>query len=206
MDFNTRETWLNAAAAILIDEIIQPVISIEKPLMRYSLTAPKTHLKNSRVLGECWAKEASADNTHEIFLTANLGCTDSVLILATLLHEQLHAYDNLEHGHTAPFINLCKLTGLEGGETAKAKNSFTATRPTAGLAVLLQDIVDTIGEIPHGALNAAASGKPKQKNRQLLIECTNNCGFKFRASQKAINSMTSNTCLSCGDNSLQQQF
>lgn len=210
MDFNTREQWLNAAAAILLDEVIEPVIHRPTPLMRYSLTAPKTHLKSTKVLGECWAKEASEDNHHEIFLTANLGNVDSVLILATTLHEILHAYDDLKNGHKQPFIDLCKRVGLEGGRTPKAACSFTATIPSAALTVILQDIVDTIGPIPHGALNARKSGKPTQTNRQKLVYCTdtmdNGCSFKFRASQKAIDSMVSMQCPCCLDVTLTQEI
>lgn len=206
MKFDTREAWINAAATLLIDEVIAPVISIEKPLIRYSLTAPKNSQKSTQILGECWNKSASQDDHFEIFITANLGNTDSILILATLLHEQLHAYDGNKNGHKQPFIDLCKLVKLEGGQTSTAKNSFTATIPSQELTETLKDLVNYIGEIPHGALNPSKSGKKKQTNRQRLVYCTNQyCGFKFRSSQKMIDSMTTDKCLCCQQNSLIQE-
>ena len=199
----TREQWLNAAAAILIDEIIEPVTTIPTPPMRYSLTAPKVEGPTT-ILGECWNSEASTDGTFEIFITASLGDIDSAQVLAVLLHEQVHAFIGLEHGHGAPFQSLAKQVGLVGGPTRKSAASFTATIAGEQLAEQLADIIDTIGPIPHGRLNAALSGKPRQKNRQLLVTCTE-CDFKFRTSQKCLDMMTSHECLACGENSLIQQ-
>ena len=205
MKLDTRETWLNAAASILIDELISPNISAPEPRIRYSLTAPKTGTAKGRVLGECWNKAASADDTFEVFITASLDAADSVTVLATLLHEQLHAYDGNKNGHKAPFIALCKAVGLEGGQTKKSKASFTATVPGTELTEHLLDIIATLGEIPHGALNPTDNGKKKQTNRQKLVICTAGCGFKFRASQKMIDAMTSNTCLQCQQPTLKQE-
>ncbi len=199
----TREQWLNTAAAIIIDEIIEPNINKPAPKMRYSLTAPKAS-STSKVLGECWNKTASSDETFEIFLTANLGNTDSLLILSTLVHEQLHAYDGNKNGHKAPFQHLCKLVGLEGGRTNKAAHSFTATKASPELQAQLTDIIQTIGDIPHAKMAANLSGKKKQTNRQKLVECKS-CGFKFRASQSAIDSMIYTECLACEDGQLEQE-
>lgn len=196
---NSREQWLKIAAAIITDEIITPVIDIPTPLIRYSLTAPKTGQSKGIVLGECWNRAASTDAHNEIFITANLD--DSARILDVLVHEMIHAYDNNQNGHKGPFISLCKLVGLEGGDNGRSKNSFTCTIAGAKLKTQLEDIIETIGDIPHAAMDSNLSGKPKQKNRQLLVSCKR-CDFKFRASRKIIDSMTSQTCLCCGDDSL----
>ncbi len=208
MKIDNREQWIITGANILIDELITPVISIKQPPMNYSLTAPKAGQSTSKILGECWHKKASAAGIYEIFLTASLGNADSVLILSTLIHEILHAY-NWEQGgkgHEKEFIALCKLVGLEGGETKKAKHSFTATVPSQELIVILEDIVNDLGNIPHDAVNPSQSGKKKQTNRQKLVLCTQmGCGFKFRASQKVINSMITMRCNGCGYDSLVQE-
>ena len=192
----TREKWLNIAASIITDEIITPVIDIPAPAIRYSLTAPKTGQKKGVVLGECWNRVASSDDHNEIFITSNLD--DSLRILDVLLHEMMHAYDNNVSGHGAPFQKLCRLVGLKGGNNGRSKESFTCTVATPELVAELESIVDLIGPIPHAAMNTSLSGKPKQKNRQLLVEC-NGCGFKFRASQKAINSIKHFDCIACDD-------
>lgn len=190
----SREHWLKIAASIITDEVITPVINIPAPAIRYSLTAPKTGHKKGTILGECWNRAASADDHNEIFITSNLD--DSLRILDVLLHEMIHAYDNNQHGHGPEFQRLCKMVGLQGGNNGRSKESFTSTIASPELADDLQDIIDTIGPIPHAAMNTDLSGKPKQKNRQLLVEC-NSCGFKFRASQKTIDSITRTNCLSC---------
>tara|TARA_R110000764_G_scaffold102665_1_gene188239 strand:- start:178 stop:810 length:633 start_codon:yes stop_codon:yes gene_type:complete len=199
---NTREQWLNIAAQLMIDEIVSPVIRIETPLIRYSLTAPKTAQKKGVILGECWNREASTDNHNEIFITANMD--NSLRILDVLLHEIIHAYDNNLSGHKKGFIDMCKLVGLKGGDNGRSKESFTCTEPTPQLSYQLKDIILDIGEIPHAKMNSDLSGKTKQKNRQLLVACTN-CDFKFRASQKMIDSMAINTCLACCDDTLEIQ-
>ena len=202
MTIETREKWLTTAASILIDEIIQPSTALDIPLIHYSLTAPKTSQKKGRVLGECWDKRASTAGIIEIFITANLGESDSIQILSVLTHEIIHAIDNNEHGHGPEFQRLCRLVGLKGGNNGRSKESYTCTEPTEGLLIELNDIIETIGAIPHAAMNVELNGQKKQKNRQLLVKCTC-CEFKFRASQKVIDSMTINTCLSCNQNSLE---
>jgi len=201
MNINSREEWLNIAAGIITTEIIEPVIDLPAPPARYSLTAPKTAQKKSVILGECWNRAASSDGYNEIFITANMGESDSLNILAVTIHEMMHAYDNNVNGHKAPFIKLCKLVGLEGGNNGRTKNSFTCTVPSLELIDKLNALIERIGPIPHAAMNVSLNGKPKQKNRQLLVKCKQ-CEFKFRASQKIIDSITINTCLSCGDSSL----
>jgi hypothetical protein len=185
IEINSREHWLNVAADIMINELITPVVEITPPLIRY---------KKGAILGECWNRVASSDGYNEIFITANMD--DSLEILAVLLHEQLHAFDNNESGHGAPFQKLCRLTGLIGGNNGRSKNSYTCTVASEPLNIALQAIIDRIGNIPHAAMNTALSGKPKQKNRQLLVKC-DTCEFKFRASQKIIDSIMHDNCLSC---------
>ena len=201
----TREQWLTATMSLVVDEILAPVLTannIDLPPVRYSITAPKSTTKTvSRVLGECWSRAASGDATNEIFITALLGESDSVNILAVAIHEYLHAALDNQHGHAGPFVDLCKQVGLEGGKTDKAQHSFTATKPSDELTAHLTELVIEIGEIPHAAMTPALSGKKVQKNRQLLVAC-NRCEFKFRASQKTIDSMKYTYCLSCDDGTL----
>tara|TARA_R110000851_G_scaffold129651_1_gene262730 strand:- start:13521 stop:14138 length:618 start_codon:yes stop_codon:yes gene_type:complete len=199
LNINNRETWLNTAAAILLDELFSK-LDMPVPNMRYSLTTPKVS-NTGQVLGSCWNRAASSDGANEIFVTANLGEQDSVKILSTLVHEIVHAFDDNQNGHKAPFIKLCKLVGLKGGPAGKVQESFTATVATDELAEHLQEIVDTIGVIPHAAMNIEASGKKKQKNRNLKVKC-NHCDFGFNTSQKNIDLMNNHNCLACSSGTL----
>ena len=194
---SNRENWLNKAGTLLICEIIQPTLPFETiPLMAYSLTAPRAKQTEMVVLGECWSRAASKNEHNAIFITATLGEQDSALILATLLHEQLHAIDDNQHGHGIEFQKLCQAVGLEGGRTARSECSYTSTVPSLQLRTKLDDIVEFLGAIPHTSLTPALSGKKTQKNRQLLVAC-NECGFKFRASRTAIDSIKHHDCLAC---------
>jgi hypothetical protein len=199
MEFTTRENWLKSAMAIIEEEILAPVLhrnALDLPPIRYSLTAPKTHIKNGKVLGECWARAASADGVNEVFLAATFDGADSVEVLAVAIHEYIHAALDNQHGHSGPFIDLCKEAGLEGGPTGRSKASFTATIAGPVLNAHLLDLVRELGDMPHGAMTPTLSGKKTQKNRQLLVKCSH-CEFKFRASQKTIDSMIHNDCLAC---------
>jgi hypothetical protein len=195
----TREDYLTAAAAIICDELFTPHLSMPAPRYRVSLTAPKT-IGAGTVLGECWSKAASADGYAEIFITAQLGATDTLEVLSVLTHELAHAYDNNASGHSGRFIEMCKAVGLAGGPTAKAAASFTATVPTTQLTEYFTDLIRNaetgLGEFPHGALTPSLSGKKPQKNRQLKVAC-DSCDFKFRASQKTIDSIQHFDCLAC---------
>lgn len=204
---NNRETWLNKMAIILCEERLDNAVNLPRPTYRLSMTAPaKKATKKGRVLGSCWNKAASADNTNEIFITAELGESDSKTILSTLTHELIHAYDNNKNEHNSTFAKYCRNAGLEGGRTRRAACTFTATVASDELNEYFDTLIVDFGEIPHAACNADLSGKPTQKNRQLKVSCTNHgCDFHFRASQKMIDALQHDNCLICGDNSLQQE-
>jgi len=207
MNIQYREQWLSIAAEILIDELFTPALNRAAPPMKFSISEPKAATKKGRVMGTCWNKDASADSeTFNIFITASLGAHDSSRVLDILIHEMAHAYDGNQNGHNAPFAKICTAVGLMGGPTKKSKSSFTATVATPELKEHLTEIIETIGEFPHAALNPAESGKTTQTNRQLLMLCTNvTCGFKFRTSQKWLDAMQSPQCLCCTAPMIQEE-
>ena len=195
----TREQWLTATMAVIQDEILAPILhknALELPPIRYSLTAPKSTTGTSKVLGECWARAASTDGVNEVFITALLGTADSVKVLEVAIHEYMHAALDNQHGHSGPFVDLCKEAGLVGGRTKRSESSFTATKAGPDLHEQLTEIVADLGAMPHGAMAPALSGKKVQKNRQLLVAC-DSCDFKFRASQKTIDTIRHTNCLAC---------
>ena len=200
-----REAWLITLGNTILEEIIEPNIDVKIPKITYSLSPPKT-AGSAVVLGECWNRVASPNNdTNAIFISAELGHADSVLIGATLVHELIHAVDNNQNGHNEKFKQLCIRVGLEGGRTKKAANSFTATVAGPELSEHLQEIIDFLGPIPHEALNVADSGKKKQKGRYMKVSC-NKCNFKFNTSQTQIDAMKYNDCLVCDHGTLSQEI
>jgi len=171
---NNREAWLIQAAAILADTILLPAIHrLDEQIAPLQYNVSLGHPKSKNSIGECWKKTASEDQaTSQIFITP--GESNSTRILDVLLHELIHAADDCESGHKNFFARVARAVGLEG--------KFTATRAGVELQEKLLDIVDALGEIPHTALIAANSGKPKQTARMLKIECRE-CAFTFRASK-----------------------
>lgn len=204
MDFDTREQWLKAAGSILIEEIMQPITAIHAPCIAYSMTAPKSQSSKLSILGECWNRAASGGKHNAIFITTSLGAEESPLILATLLHEICHAYDDNEHGHQQEFQQLARKAGLVGGKKGRIQHSWLATKASPELEIQLKEIIETIGPIPNEAIKVELSGKKKQTNRQLLVQCTH-CDFKFRVSQKAIDQIKYTDCLCCDDGQLKQE-
>ena len=161
----SREDWLTKAANMMCAELFAPQTSIEKPAFRVTV-APMA----SKHLGECYPRSRSADNTSEIFITAH--CDDSALILATLVHELVHAYDDCQSGHKGAFKQLATSVGLTG--------KMTATTPTDALAATLAEYVDLLGPIPHAAISKKSKDKGRNGNKMVCDACD----FKANLSAK----------------------
>lgn len=175
----SRESWLNAAAALILDKHREV---FEKHFGAEGITHLE-HLKVStgfpsrggltKVIGECWAARAAADETtHHIFINPRLD--DVVQVVATLAHEMVHAADDGEHKHKGPFVRAVRDMGLEGKATATvAGEEFTEWAR----------LLDTkIGAYPHVAL-VPLSVEKKQTTRMLKLEAPC-CGYVVRTTQK----------------------
>lgn len=184
-----REGWLIEAAGFILDDIFAPA-GIDRPerAFRVSVGFPSNRgNKNGKVIASCWKAAASADGANEIFVSPTE--SDSVKILASLVHELVHYVDDCEHGHRGPFASMARSVGLAG--------PLTATTAGAALADKLAEIVETLGPIPHAKLDPGKSGVKKQGTRMLKVECTA-CGFLFRATQTHIKRLRANApCPGC---------
>ncbi len=189
----TREQWLNIAANEIYKNNIEPHLhDHEKPQHNYRVSVGFP--QNKSAIGECWKKEASEDNTTEIFISP--AHNDSLEVLATLVHELIHYCDNCNSGHKGFFKRVARASGLEG--------KLTATTAGDTLALDLLNIIDTHGEIPHAKLNRANNGKKKQGTRMIKVLCNNtDCAFMFRATQSQLEKLTDdNLCPCCEVGSL----
>jgi hypothetical protein len=183
-----REKWLQTAATILFANHITPHLQpTETPEHSYRVSVGWP--QNKSAIGECWKKEASDDDTSEIFISP--AHNDSLEVLATLLHELIHYCDNCESGHKRFFKRIARKAGLQG--------KLTATTAGDELTMGLLTIVDNIGEIPHAKLNRSKNGKKKQGTRMLKTECNNvECGFSFRSSKTQLEKLPEeNLCPCC---------
>jgi hypothetical protein len=124
-----------------------------------------------KVIGQCFYTPASADETHEIFISPMLD--DPMRVADVLVHELCHAAVGPGHGH-GPVFKRCADSLDLGGKP-------TATEATPALVKWLAPLVKSRGKYPHAALQPV-SGK-KQSTRLLKAECPC-CGYTVRVTRK----------------------
>ena len=169
----TREQWLADRVADMKPWFTAAGLDVPSDL-RVSCGWPSTGALRSskRRVGECWSESASADQHHEIFISPVL--SNPLDVLATLVHELIHASVGCKHGHKAPFSRAAKALGLV--------KPWTATSPGAELAERLNALIETVPAYPHASI-AANHSRKKQSTRLLKIECPS-CGYLARITQK----------------------
>lgn len=166
----TREAWLEAAVEALRPLFVQ-LAGVEMPeAVRVSCGFPGGGSARKRI-GECWPTKAS-DGAAQMFISPLLA--DPVKVLATLAHEMIHAWDDCEHGHKAPFARVARAIGLEG--------KMTATVAGEELQAILADVAAELGPYPHAALKLSEKIK-NQTTRMLKVECPA-CGYVCRTTAK----------------------
>lgn len=174
MTHSTREGWLVAAV-----EALTPLFAsrdIELPDVRISVGFPGGRGPKTGVIGQCWNSHSSADSLPQIFIHPSL--TDPTEILATTIHELVHAVDDCESGHKGPFVKMARAMGLAGKPTA--------THAGEDLVEELKPVIDALGEYPHAALagiEGGADGPKKQTTRMIKVECPED-GYIVRTTQK----------------------
>jgi len=179
--FDTREAYLNEAAALILDELIMPAVEkstvyqFTRPPFRVSVGFPK-HSRGGKgkAVAQCFTRAVSTDGVNEIFVTPE--CDDAVRVLADLAHELCHATDDCASGHRNFFAYVARAIGLEG--------KLTHTVAGDDLASKLCDYVELLGPYPHHRMDVDAAHKPSS-TRMLKVECTE-CGFHFRTSKTMI--------------------
>ena len=149
--------------------------------------------KNPKTLGQCFSPTCTFDGTIHVVLS--VAHVDAVTTLETLVHELLHAAlpDNVKHG--AKFKEGMKALGLEG--------KATATYAAPELRLMLEKIVEELGDYPHKPLKPverkksekAAAKKtfklfcPRKRNGDkscLLVEKTAGGDYNVSASRKSL--------------------
>lgn len=183
----TREQWLNAAVAELsglFEALAEPV-----PPVRVSVGWPGGRGKKATTIGQCWKSTASADGVPQVFISPVLD--DAQKVLATLLHELVHAVDDCQNGHKGRFVSLAKKVGLVG--------PWTATTAGDALAETLKAMTETLGEYPHAALMPSLSGVPKQTTRMLKVECVNESGYMARMTKTWLDQHGAPICPHCNE-------
>ena len=181
MGHTSRENWLLEAVDIMRPWFEEHGAKVPEKV-RVSVGFAKGQRKST--IGVCYASRAAADGVHQIFMVPTMD--EPVKVLATLVHELIHAYDDCKSGHKGEFRRVAVALGLEG--------KMTATVPGDALTLRLQDVSGKLGEFPHARLNI--DNIPKQSTRMLKALCLG-CGYTIRLTKKWAE-MGLPTC-PCGD-------
>lgn len=183
--YENRELWLAAAT-----DLIRPYFKDKGytlPDVRVSCGWPSSrglgHRKYS--IGECWDTKASADKLHQIFISPRLKeACDKTGVLATHVHELVHATVGIKAGHKGPFRKCATEVGLEG--------KMTSTHAGEALVALMIDWAKQLGPYPHAQLNPAYRPTKKQTTRLIKCECA--CGCNVRITRKWLEEIGAPLC------------
>ena len=183
-----RESWLRAATNDLRPYFASAGYQVPENI-RFAIAFTSTGRHGNR-RSESW--HASADNTYEIFIRADIA--DPVEVLSLLATELVHTVVPDEAGHGRLFRDAALKVGL--------LPPMRQPVPAPHLVERLQKVADALGELPHAKLEfikrdpllavtpAKASpsavplnGQKKQTTRMLKAECRHpDCGFVVRVS------------------------
>ena len=135
----TREAWLHRA----IEEFRPRFTEIGLPLpARLHVSVGfgySSRAESKYILGQCWARRASADGVNHIFLGPQEG--DPAAMLVSLLHELIHAADDCQSGHKGAFAEAATRLGFEG--------PMTRTPPGLDLTAEVITLAEALGPFPQ---------------------------------------------------------
>lgn len=148
-----REQWLASAVEALDEKFFAPNdLEFEHPV-KISVGWCRG---SNKAIGQCWSHEASDGKFVEIFISPKL--SDVVEVLATTLHEMIHAHLGNGKGHGKEFKRIKDMFGLAGRVTA------TFAEVGSELYTSLAEVGKGLGEYPHKAL--VPSSKPKSPDEE----------------------------------------
>lgn len=142
----TREGWLRAAAVRMAGWLPEVNESLNPDIAPVSCGFPKGRHGAGRAIGECYHPGAcpGAEHLRPIFICPTLEKPTEVL--ATLLHELVHAALPKEVGHKKRFKDAVFGLGLSGKATA------TFCEPGSDLEKRFDALVEELGPYPHSAM------------------------------------------------------
>ncbi|MEV5084376.1 hypothetical protein AB0K74_38230 [Streptomyces sp. NPDC056159] len=205
----TREDWLHKAIDALRPDFENIGFPIPKKVhisVGFGYGAKRESLT---ILGECWSSRASEDGVNHIFISPEID--DALLVLATLVHELVHAADDCKSGHKGAFAKHAKALGLTG--------RMTATVAGPDLSEKLVKLAKKLGPYSHSTLypmgapirpkvepkaetpedapeeepedtpeeTPVSSGPKKQGTRMIKVACSSDCecgGYVIRTTAK----------------------
>lgn len=186
MNDRNRELWLLRATYPYLQRLFKRH-GYRLPLVKVSVGLPYGR-GGKKAIGQHWAPEASDDKKGTVFISPTID--DSLTVLATLVHELVHAVVGNEAKHGPRFRKVATAVGLEG--------KMTATVAGNALNEELRKIIGRLGKYPHAKLNLEMNPIKKQTTRMIKMECPP-CGYIARASRKVIEQLGPALCGQCGN-------
>ncbi len=192
----TREAWLHRAIGAFRPRFAGIGLPLPGRLHVSVGFGYGSRAESKYILGQCWARRASADGVNHIFLGPQEG--DPAGMLVSLLHELIHAADDCASGHKGAFAGAATRLGFQG--------PMTQTPPGAGLAAEVITLAEALGPFPHAKLNLPAAGVPapgqpggaaspdpggkihsgpgKQGTRMIKLTAAACCGYTVRTTRR----------------------
>lgn len=181
----TREQWLR-----FVLQRMRPVFAQEgSPLPRRVLVSvgiPTTRGGSARgghAIGQCFGPQASQDGATQVFITPEIADTHQVL--ATLVHELVHAAVGVEAGHGPIFKDMALRVGLTG--------RMTSTTGSDALNAVAGHFAHALGAFPGSKLTVPK--KHVQPTRYLKMQCAD-CGGSLRITRESLEKLGGS--LMCG--------
>lgn len=170
-----REEWLTQAVARLAPVFTSVGLNI--PALRVSCGFPSRGglAIKKKIIGECWDGLCAADGKPQLFISPML-CDAATAggVLATLVHEMVHASIGCKLKHGPQFKRAMKKVGLEGKPTA--------TSADTAMVEHFGKILVELGPYPHSELKFLKERKV-QTTRMHKAEC-DCCGYTVRLAKK----------------------
>jgi hypothetical protein len=111
----TREAWLHRAIETFRPRFAEIGLPLPGKLHVSVGFGYGARAESKYILGQCWARRASADGVNHIFLGPQEG--DPAAMLVSLLHELIHAADDCASGHKGTFAETATRLGFQSPMT-----------------------------------------------------------------------------------------
>lgn len=165
----TREGWLIAASNALRPLFQDAGSPLPVDLPQLSIGFPSRGALSGKVVGQCF----NAKNASHVFVSPLH--TTPYDVFDTLTHELVHVVTpGAKHG--GKFVKVCNAIGL-----TKGKPTSAGAGPE--LEPKLRVLLETLGALPHIALDPKLEERKPQGTRMLKAQCAA-CEFTVRLTRK----------------------
>jgi len=177
---NEQQQYLDRAARRLRRQFLAE--APDPVLVTYGFPSARALSLKKRRVGECWHSGAEPEGYNAVIFVSPILWTDPVEVLATLLHEMIHAAEP-KGGHRAPFSRLARRCGFT--------RPWTRTPLSPELREKLAALAVSLGEFPAAGMRIKIPRRGSKGSRLRLWECE--CPVKVRVASDDFDA----TCGAC---------